>query len=216
MGDKSLKTRVETELEWEPSIDAAGVGVTVEGGIVTLSGHVANYAQKIAAERAIKRLKGARGFVDRLEVRLFSALSETDETIAMRIANLLDWDVTIPTGKVKVEVANGFVVLTGEVDWQYQRLAAEQGLRRLHGVVGVSNRVIVKALVRAADVQRRIEEALDRQADLTASKVRVVVDGDHVRLEGEVRVWKDRDTIERAAWAAPGVKAVEDRVSIAI
>lgn len=216
MEDKTLKKLVEDELEWEPSIDAADVAATVENGIVTLSGHVDNYAQKVAAEGVVKRLKGARGFVDRLEVRPFGPQGETDEAIAARIANLIEWDVTLPKGAVKVQVANGYVTLTGQVDWNYLRFAAEQGLRRLKGVRGVSNEVTVKPRVQVADVKRRIEEALDRQADLTADKIRVSVDGDRVRLDGEVRAWTDRDIIERAAWAAPGVKAVEDHVSIAI
>jgi osmotically-inducible protein OsmY len=216
MDDKALKKLVDDELEWQPSIDCADVGVIVENGIVTLTGHVANYAQKIAAEAAVKRVKGVRGFVDRLEVQLFGAKDDTDEAIAERIANLLDWDVTVPKGAVKVQVVNGYVTLTGQVDWNYQRSAAEHGLRRLRGVRSLSNQIAVKPRVEAGDIKRRIEQALDRQADLTADNIRVTVVGDRVCLDGKVRAWTERDTIERAAWAAPGVKAVEDRVSIAI
>jgi len=161
MDDKALKKSVLAELEWSPSIDAADIGVTVEDGIVRLTGHVANYAQKIAAESAVKRVKGVRGFVEDLEIRAFTQ-TYTDEAIAGRVANLLDWDVTLPKGAVKVKVEKGFVTLTGQVDWQYQRFAAEQGIRRLQGVRGVSNQVQVKPSVQAADVKCCIEDALER------------------------------------------------------
>ena len=213
MDDKALKKLVLDELEWEPSIDAADVGVTVENGIVRLTGHVANYPQRMTAENAVKRVKGVRGFVEDLEIRPFPK-TYTDEAIAGRVANLLDWDVTVPKEAVKVKVENGIVTLTGQVDWQYQRFAAEQGVRNLQGVRGLSNQVQVKAHVLASDVKRRIEDALERQAELDASRISVSVDGDKVRLDGKVRAWFERDTAERAAWGAPGVRAVEDRVSV--
>ncbi|WP_091740704.1 BON domain-containing protein [Phenylobacterium immobile] len=213
MDDKALKKSVTAELEWTPSIDAADIGVTVENGIVRLTGHVANYAQKIAAENAVKRVKGVRGLVEDLEIRAFVE-TYTDEAIAARVANMLDWDVTVPKDTVKVKVENGFVTLTGQVDWQYQRSAAEQGVRRLQGVRGFSNQVQLKPHVQASDVKRRIEAALERQAEVEADKISISVDGGKVRLDGKVRAWFERDIIERAAWAAPGVSAVEDRVSI--
>jgi len=213
MDDNALKKSVTAELEWAPSIDAADIGVTVENGIVRLTGHVANYAQKIAAENAVKRVKGVRGFVEDLEIRDF-AETYTDEAIAGRVANMLDWDVTVPKDTVKVKVEKGFVTLTGQVDWQYQRTAAEQGVRRLLGVRGVSNQVQLKPHVQASDVKRRIEAALERQAEVEADKISISVDGGKVRLDGKVRAWFERDIIERAAWAAPGVNAVEDRVSV--
>jgi osmotically-inducible protein OsmY len=215
MDDKALKKLVETELEWEPSIDAADVGVTVENGIVRLLGHVATYAQKVAAENAVKRIKGVRGYVEDIEVRPFTQ-TYTDEGIATRVANVLDWAVTFPKGAVKAKVENGYVTLTGELEWQYQRMAAEQAVRPLQGVRGVNNAITVKPRVQAADIKRRIEAALERQADLEADKIRVTVDGEKVKLEGKVRAWFERDTIERAAWAAPGVKSVEDRITVGV
>jgi osmotically-inducible protein OsmY len=213
MDDKTIKALVLDELEWEPSIDSADIGVTVEAGIVRLTGHVASYAQKIAAESAVKRVKGVRGYVEDLAIRA-AAPSFADEAIASRAANMLDWDATVPKGAVKVKVEKGFVTLTGQVDWQYQRTAAEQTIRGLMGVRGVSNQLGVKPHVQVSDIKRRIEDALERQADLEADKIRVIVDGDKVRLEGKVKAWFERDLAEHAAWAAPGVRAVEDRVTI--
>jgi osmotically-inducible protein OsmY len=216
MDDKILKKLVEDELAWEPSIDAADVAVTVDKGIVTLEGHAGTYAQKAAAETTVKRVKGVRGFVDRLEILPFGAKYGSDEDIADRAAKVVEWDVTIPKGAVQIQVADGYVTLTGEVEWQYQRFAAEQAVRKLYGIRGMSNQIKLKTRVRAADVKRRIEDALERQADLTAKEIQVTVDGDRVRLDGKVKAWAERKTIERAAWAAPGVKIVEDHVHIAL
>lgn len=213
MDDKALKKLVADELEWEPSIDAADIGVTVENGIVRLVGHVANYAQKMAVETVVKRIKGVRGYVGNLEVRV-AARAFSDEGIANAAANLLEWDVTVPKNAIKVKVDNGLLTLIGDVDWAYQRQAAEQSIRRLQGVRGVINSIMVKPRVQASDIKRRIEAALERQAELEADKIRVTVEGDKVKLDGKVRAWYERDIIERAAWAAPGVKSVDDHVTI--
>jgi osmotically-inducible protein OsmY len=213
MNDTAIKRLVESELEWAPGIDAADIGVTVDAGIVTLSGHLPSFAQKITAEHTVKRLRSVRGFVDKLEVR-FAAHPGDDEDIAKRAANILDWDVTVPKGAVKVSVAGGYVTLTGEAPWQYQKVAAGEALHRLAGVRGVSNEITVKPTVKAEDIKHRIEAALDRQADIEAAKVKVTVDGDRVRLDGKVRAWFEREAAEEAAWAAPGVRFVDDRVMI--
>jgi osmotically-inducible protein OsmY len=213
MDDKALRKWVQDELDWQPSVDAADIGVTVENGIVHLTGHLPTYSQKLAVESAVKRVKGVRGYVEDLQVRL-SPDSSSDEVIAGRVANLVEWDVSLPKGTIKVKVEGGYVTLTGEVNWNYQRTAAEQGIRRLAGVRGVSNQIFVKPQVKATDIKRRIEDALERQADLEAHKISVTVEGSKVRLDGKVRAWFERDIIERAAWAAPGVQSVEDHVSI--
>lgn len=215
MLDKTIKNLVQDELNWEPSIDSADIGVTVEAGVVRLTGHVANYLQKLAAESAVKRVKGVRGFVDDLEVRLF-AEAHSDEAIAMKVANVIDWHVAIPKDSVKVKVEKGLVTLTGKVDWQFQRSAAEQGIRSLLGVRGLFNQIEVAPHVEASDIKRRIESALARQADLEADKIQVTVDGGKVRLDGKVRAWFERDIAERAAWGAPGVSAVDDRVAVGL
>ncbi|MCR5879280.1 BON domain-containing protein [Phenylobacterium sp. J367] len=213
MDDKTVKKLVEQELGWEPSIDASNVAVTVEHGIVHLLGHVPTYLQKVSAENVVKRLKGVRGYVEDLQIRP-QQQAFTDRAIAERVANLIDWDVTIPKGAIKVKVEGGFVSLTGEVDWHHQRMAAEHNIRRLAGVLGLSNAVTVKSRPAAGDIKKRIEDALQRQAEVEAGEIRVSVDGDRVRLDGKVRAWFEREVIERAAWAAPGVKVVEDHVSV--
>lgn len=213
MEDRVLKSMIQDELDWQPSIDSTDIGVTVESGIVHLTGRVADYAQQCAAEIAVKRIKGVRGYVDDLEIRRAPS-PDTDEAIAERVANLIDWDVTMPHGAVKVKVAQGVVTLTGEVPWAHQRDAAEKGVRRLTGVRGLNNLVSVKPTVAASDVKRRIESALSRQASLEAAGVSVAVDGAHVRLTGAVHSFPEREIIERAAWAAPGVTGVDDQVAV--
>lgn len=213
MQDRVIQKMVRDELEWEPSIDAADVDVTVEAGIVTLNGHVANYLQKVAAEGAVKRVKGVRGYVDRLEIRVL-AHADSDEALANRVANLIDWHVSVPKNAVKVKVEKGMVTLTGKVDWNFQRAAAEQGVRAIYGVRGLINQIEVKPHVEVSDVKKRIEDALSRQAEIDADRIKVTVEGGKVRLDGKVRGWFERDVAERAAWAAPGVSAVDDRVAI--
>lgn len=213
MEDKLLKRLVEDELEWEPSVNATGIGVSVERGIVSLTGHVGSYAELFAAEKAVKRIKGVRGYAQDIEVRLAPA-TESDTGIAAKIANIIDWDVTVPKGAVQVKVQNGVVTLTGQVEWAYQRTAAETGLRRLAGVRSLSNLITVKPRVQAGDIKRRIEEALDRRADAASDAVTVTVKDGKVFLDGRVPTWAERETVEHAAWAAPGVTAVEDRTTI--
>jgi osmotically-inducible protein OsmY len=212
--DKVLRERVEAELDWLPGIDAADIGVAVQSGVVTLTGHVSAYAQKVAVEQAVKRIKGVRGIAEEVEIRPYGNIGQKDDEVAGRVVQLLSWDSSVPHDAIKVEVANGIVTLNGEVDWQYQRIAAEKGVRALSGVRGLNNRITVKPHVQPKDVKRRIEAALERQAELDAEQIHVFVDGAKVRLEGKVRAWHERDTAERAAWAAPGVQAVEDHVTI--
>lgn len=213
--DQALKTLIEDELGWQPHLDAADIGVAVDSGIVSLTGHVPSYAQKIAVDQTVRRIKNVRGIAENIEVRPFPVFSEADDQLAKRAANLIDWDVNLPKGAVKVQVSKGDLSLTGEVDWQYQRYAAERCVRNLRGVKGVTNQITIKPHVQPQDVKRRIENALKRQADLDAEGVHVTVEGAKVRLEGKVGAWRDRDAIERAAWAAPGVCAVDDRVTVA-
>jgi osmotically-inducible protein OsmY len=215
MEDKILKTLVEDELAFQPSIDAVDIGVIVDRGIVRLTGHVTNYAQKSAAENAVKRVKGVRGYVEDLEVRPFEN-PQSDESIAARVANLIDWDVTLPKGAIKVKVEGGVVALSGDVEWAYQRAGAETGVRRLPGVRALVNTITVKPRISAGDIKRRIEQALERQAEVEAGHISVAVDGGQVKLAGHVRAWYERDIIERAAWSAPGVQAVDDRVTIGV
>lgn len=213
MDDSTLKQTVEDELAWEPSVDAAAISVAVKDGIVHLTGHVGRYAEKVSTENVVKRLRGVRGFVDDLVVRPF-AETYSDQAIAEHVANVMDWDAVVPKGAVKARVEDGWVTLSGETRWNYQRFAAEQSVKRLHGVRGVTNSIVVTPDVHPIDVKKRIEEALERQAVIDADRVRITVDGDRVRLDGKVRAWFEREAIEKAVWAAPGVKLVDDRVTV--
>ncbi len=214
MTDRSLHQAVLDEFEWDPSFNAAHIGVAVEDGIVTLSGHVASYAEKVAAERAAKRVAGVRGVAQEIEVRYPSDKKTADDQIAKRALDMLSWDTTIPEDKISVTVQKGWVTLSGEVNWGYQRSQAENAVRRLSGVTGVTNVIAVKTAVRATDVKERIEKALQRNAEVASNSIRVSATGGKVVLEGNVKAWYERDLVERTAWAAPGVTAVEDRISI--
>ena len=214
MTDNTLKTLVETELHWEPSLDDSKIGVAVSDGVVTLSGSVDTYAEKLAAETAAQRVKGVRGVAMDLDVRPFGDSGAEDDEIAKRALNSLDWNTMVPDDAVKVAVDGGVLTLSGDVDWQYQRDAAERAVQRLYGVRSVVNQIRLRPRVAPADVKRRIVEALHRQARIDADNIRVAVEGGKVRLEGKVNAWGDRTVIERAVWAAPGVVAVEDRVNV--
>jgi len=212
MSDKQLRDEVLKELEWEPSVDAAKIGVTVENGVVTLSGDVPSYSQKIAAMTAARRVKGVGAIVQKLEVRL--SVADGDEVLARRALNVLDWNASIPKGAVQVEVSHGLVILTGQVDWEFQRRAADEAVHKLDGIVGVVNNITLRPRVSPSDVKMRIQTALERHADIEAAKVHIDVEGGKVTLTGNVRTRTERDIIEGAVWAAPGVRAIEDRVSI--
>ena len=213
MNDKTLRQDVIDELNWDPSIDSANIGVAVDNGVVTLTGHVANYAQKFAAEKAAQRVKGVKALAQDIEVRYAGVQAHADDQIAARAVSVLDWDVIVPNA-VKVKVSQGWITLSGEVDWEYQRRTAEADMRKLAGVKGVSNTITIKARVLPSDVSTKIHDALRRYADLEASGVRISIDAGKVKLEGKVHSWRERNAIEQAAWAAPGVKAVDDRVMI--
>jgi osmotically-inducible protein OsmY len=215
MSDASLRQNVLDELEFYPSVSATQIGVVVDNGVVTLTGHVGSYAEKIAAERIVQRVKGVRGVAQEIAVRYPSERKNDDDEIAQRVAKIIDWSATIPAAKVKIKVERGWVALSGEVEWQFQRMAAETAVLKLSGVVGVTNLITVRPHVDASNVKHRVEDALKRNAELEADGIRVAVTGGKVTLEGKVRAWHERGVAERAAWAAPGVIMVEDRLTVA-
>jgi osmotically-inducible protein OsmY len=213
MEDSVLKKSVEDELKWEPSLNAAHIGVAVENGVVTLTGHVETYAEKIRAEDATKRVRGVRGLAQEIEVRPKDSDSNADDEIAKRAVNLLAWNVNVPDS-VQVKVQKGWVTLTGKVKWQFERKAAENGIRNLGGVLGVNNFIAVQQEVNVSDVKRRIEDALKRHAQIEADHIRVESKNGEVTLEGKVQSLQERDALEQAVWAVPGVRSIIDRVRI--
>ena len=214
MDDTALKKFVEDELEWAPAVDESDIGVLVEEGVITLTGTVRSHTEKLAAEAAVKRVKGVRAVVEKLEVRFHGAPELSDAEIARRAVNVLDWDVSIPKGRVMVTVENGHVTLTGEVDWRYQAEQAKFRMGNLPGVTRVTSQIMVKPATTAADIQQRIEAALNRAAAIEAKGIRVDVKGSQVTLEGEVDALSDRELAEQAAWSAPGVTSVIDRIRV--
>ncbi|MBV6274449.1 BON domain-containing protein [Alcaligenaceae bacterium CGII-47] len=214
MKDTELRDMVERALEFEPSIDAADIGVAVENGVVTLTGHVASYPQKFTAERVVQGVKNVRGIAQEIEVRTGVGNQPADDEIATRALNSIAWDVTVPDNKIQVKVQKGWVTLSGRVDWNFQRAAAERAVQKLTGVIGVSNQISVAPAVKANDVKRRIDDALKRSAEVEASSISVSVNDTKVILEGKARSWAERRAIENAAWAAPGVARVEDRLVV--
>jgi osmotically-inducible protein OsmY len=215
MDNITLRQNILDELEFEPSIDAAHIGVAVDNGVVTLSGHVATYAEKIAAETAVRRVKGVQAIAQEIEVRYPGAKQTHDDQIAKRAVSIIQWDTTIPPDSLKVTVQNGFVTLTGEVSWQYQRKAAEDAVRRLSGVIGVYNNVTIRQSPNTSDIRKQIEAALARRAEVEAKAIRVSVkDGTRVVLEGKVDNWDEREAVTNAAWSVAGVCSVSDQLSI--
>jgi osmotically-inducible protein OsmY len=214
--DAKIKQDVLNELKWDPEIKEEHVGVTVHHGAVTLTGHVPTYREKVATKEAAKRVADVKAVVDDIDVRLENAMRMTDEGLAERIANVLRWNVSGPGGDVKAEVKGGVVTLTGEVNWQHQRGNIARSIEHVRGVRNIVNLIIVKPLLSTGDVRQRIREALQRHADIEASKIDVDVLDGTVTLSGTVESLVEMDRVEDAAWAAPGVSKVVDNLSVAI
>ena len=212
--DLQLRQDVLDELEFEPSVNAAHIGVTANHGVITLTGFVTSYAEKTMAERAARRVKGVKAIAEENEVRLPTDTKRADDEIAARAVDILRWQVGVPADRIKVKVEKGVVSLTGEVEWQFQKTEADHVVHKLSGVADVVNQIRVASPVHAFEVKEKIEKALQRSAELEASRITVETEGGRVILKGKVHAWYERDIAERAAWSAPGVTEVQDRLTI--
>ncbi len=212
--DMQLKADVSAELAWEPAVNAAGIGVLVNDGVVTLTGHLDTFAEKYAAERAVRRVAGVRGLAMELDVKLAAGHQRSDSEIASAAASALRWSVFMQPDRVKVEVEKGWVTLTGEVDWAYQGRTAEQCVRNLIGVRGLTNRITVKPAVSTRDLAAEISAALKRQAEREAKKIVIDVEGGVVTLRGKVHSLAEREAAAGAAFAAPGISRIVNKLEV--
>lgn len=212
--DVQLKKDVEQELEWDPSINAAGVGVEVHDRIVTLAGHLGSFSEKLAARWAAQRVEGVKGVVVELDVRLPTQDTRSDEEVAGVVRSVLEWTAGLSEKAVKVTVEKGCVTLSGDVDWGYQKKAAEDAVVRLRGVVTVVNQIIVHGNASSGDIASKISAALQRHAEDEARHIDVSVSEGTVTLRGKVGSFPERSIACNAAWSAPGVRNVIDQLSI--
>ena len=213
--DQRLQSDVEQELRWDPSIRSEDIGVSVSSGVVQLDGHVDSYSGRWAAERAAMRVSDAKVVASEIKVQLPTSAVRTDEDIARTAMDHLDWNDLVP-GTVKVLVHDGSLTLSGTAEWQYQKEEAGRSVRYLTGVTWVSNEIAVTPTTSAVDVKGRIEAALKRNAEIDAATITVEAVGGIVTLRGRVRSWAERDQAEFAAWSAPGVSNVDDRILISL
>ncbi len=215
--DRQLQPDVVDELRWEPSLDEKEIGVNVTGGLVTLTGRVRTYAEKLAALRAVERVVGVAAIANELTVVPTAAFEHSDVDIARAALQALALSASVPKDRIKVRVENGWVTLEGKVEWQYQRDHAENALRLLPGVRGVNNQVILEPpSVRVAEVTKQIQAALSRSAALHAQEIKVEARDRRITLRGTVHSWDERREAEHAAWAAPGVTAVENELTVTV
>lgn len=212
--DLQLQRDVAEELRWDPSINEKEIAIAAKDGVVTLRGTVSSYSEKFAVELAAERVSGVRAVAEELKVQLPGEHVRDDTDIAHAVAAALKWDVQVPNDAITATVERGWVTLRGDVDWQYQKEAAQTAVRRLIGVQGVSNFIRLTPVVSTFDVQTKIESALKRSAEVEADRITVETSDGKITLKGNVRSWSERRDAERAAWQAPGVREVDDRLVV--
>src|ERR1700761_8911766 len=210
--DREIQTDVLAELRWDSSIQANEIGVAVKDGVVTLTGTVDTYLKKWKAEEAAHRVNGVAAVANDINVRILG--ERTDADIAAAAVHALKWNSSVPAEKIQVTVDKGWVTLNGEVEWQYQKEEAERAVRRLWGVKGVSNLIVVKPLASPTDLKKKIEDALVRSATVDANNITVEIQGTKAILKGKVRSWAEKQEAERTAWLAPGVTSVDDQIKV--
>jgi osmotically-inducible protein OsmY len=214
MTDRELQEHVRNALAWEPSIDDADIGVSVDAGVVALRGVVGTFSEKTSAERVALRVYGVKGVANELDVRPGHGQLRSDVEIAQTVLSALKWNSLVPAEKISVVVSDGWVTLKGSVSWEYQRSAAANTIRDITGVRGVTNLITIEARVQIPDVKAKIEAALKRSAEIDARRVNVAVADGKVILSGNVRSWFEKEEARHAAWAAPGVRDVEDQIMV--
>ena len=212
--DADLRTDVLTELSWDPIVPETRVGVTVDDGVVTLTGHLDTYAEKVAAKRAAERVGGVKAIAVEIDVIPIGAHRRSDTEIAAAIEHALSWNTSVPQDRIKAVVEEGWVTLSGEVDWNFQRRSVERLIRPLKGVVGISDGIQLKPPAIPINLANRIQDALTRQAIREAKRIAVSVDGGVVTLRGHVHSWAERSAAEGATWSAPGVSKVNNQVTV--
>jgi osmotically-inducible protein OsmY len=212
--DSELQRDVLVELNWLPNIDAAHIGVAAEAGVVTLTGQVDHYTEKVASEDAVKAVYGVKGIANDIQVTPPDSDSHTDKDITQAVLSALQWDYEVPADRISVTVKQGSVTLDGSVDWQYQKDAAARLARYLNGVKTVANLINITPRVRSSDIAKQIEDAFGRKAVLDARRIDVSASDGNVTLQGSVSSWSERDEAVETAWAAPGVMSVKDQLSI--
>jgi osmotically-inducible protein OsmY len=212
--DQEIERDVKDELQWDPDLDASDIALSVNKGVVTLAGFVKSYSDKYEAEAAAKRVAGVTAVANDLEVRLPAIDQRPDPDIARDAVDAIKTQLPISSQNIKVVVKSGWVTLEGAVEWQYQRHTAETAVRRIRGVKGVTNSIVVKPRIEPSEIKRQIQEAFRRSAEIDANRIQVESLGSEVVLKGSVRSWIEREEAERAAWAAPGVTKVDDRLVV--